>query len=267
MSTPQRSYYEIALTNRQVLIAFSILLGCVISAFVSGLWVGRQAAERRPASAETGGAAQTPADGTYRFFGDDGGGTRSEGASAGRPQGSTAPTAEEPGSGSSPQGVARSEPMQTSERERAGLQPPTSTAVPSREKPAQSARTTQSASTAPPPAPPPVATAVVEPEAESTSAPDQEAPSPEPSRPRVVDPPPSSELSVIQVFSSADEPQARAVLDRLKGGGFRAFLSPVQVDGRTMYRVRVGPFRERAAAEREAERLKQLYKLDTWITN
>ena len=35
------SYYEIALTNRQVLVAFVILLCCVLAAFFAGVWIGR----------------------------------------------------------------------------------------------------------------------------------------------------------------------------------------------------------------------------------
>ncbi|MFW6175966.1 MAG: hypothetical protein ACOC7L_04000, partial [Acidobacteriota bacterium] len=35
------SYYEIALTGRQVLAAFVILLVCLVAAFFSGVWVGR----------------------------------------------------------------------------------------------------------------------------------------------------------------------------------------------------------------------------------
>src|SRR5436305_10310243 len=35
------SYYEIALTNRQVVVAFVILLGCLLAAFFSGVWIGR----------------------------------------------------------------------------------------------------------------------------------------------------------------------------------------------------------------------------------
>ncbi|MGB5401730.1 MAG: hypothetical protein WBO71_16065, partial [Thermoanaerobaculia bacterium] len=35
------SYYEIALTNRQVLMVFVVLLVCVVVAFISGVWVGR----------------------------------------------------------------------------------------------------------------------------------------------------------------------------------------------------------------------------------
>jgi cell division septation protein DedD len=42
VSDPQEpSYYEIALTNRQVLVAFVILLVCVLAAFFAGVWVGR----------------------------------------------------------------------------------------------------------------------------------------------------------------------------------------------------------------------------------
>ena len=36
------SYYEIALTNRQVVVAFVILLLCLVSAFFSGLWIPLQ---------------------------------------------------------------------------------------------------------------------------------------------------------------------------------------------------------------------------------
>ena len=40
------SYYEIALTNRQVIVAFVILLVCLIAAFFSGVWVGRESGFR-----------------------------------------------------------------------------------------------------------------------------------------------------------------------------------------------------------------------------
>ena len=35
------SYYEVALTNRQVLIAFVVLLTSIVAAFLSGVWIGR----------------------------------------------------------------------------------------------------------------------------------------------------------------------------------------------------------------------------------
>ncbi len=37
------SYYEVALTNRQVLIAFVALLTCMVAAFFAGVWIGRGA--------------------------------------------------------------------------------------------------------------------------------------------------------------------------------------------------------------------------------
>ena len=44
----EQSYYEIALTNRQVMAIFIVLLVCVLASFVSGLWIGRQAAGALP---------------------------------------------------------------------------------------------------------------------------------------------------------------------------------------------------------------------------
>jgi hypothetical protein len=37
----EQSYYEIALTNRQVMTIFVVLLVCVLAAFLGGVWVGR----------------------------------------------------------------------------------------------------------------------------------------------------------------------------------------------------------------------------------
>ena len=44
-------YYEIALTNRQVVVAFIILLVCLLSAFFSGVWIGREGTAARVAGA------------------------------------------------------------------------------------------------------------------------------------------------------------------------------------------------------------------------
>jgi cell division septation protein DedD len=71
---------------------------------------------------------------------------------------------------------------------------------------------------------------------------------------------------VVQVFSSPDGIQARRILERLVGAGYRAFLSPVQVGSQTMHRVRIGPFAERGEAQRIAEQVRTRYKLETWIT-
>src|SRR5580693_5897991 len=40
------SYYEIALTNRQVVVAFIGLLVCLVAAFFSGVWIGRESSTR-----------------------------------------------------------------------------------------------------------------------------------------------------------------------------------------------------------------------------
>src|SRR3954469_11054127 len=48
-NTHEPSYYEIALTNRQVIVAFVILLVCLVSAFFSGVWIGRESGARAAA--------------------------------------------------------------------------------------------------------------------------------------------------------------------------------------------------------------------------
>ena len=71
---------------------------------------------------------------------------------------------------------------------------------------------------------------------------------------------------VIQVFSTADKEQADKVRDGLVHAGFTAFLSPIAKGGQTMYRVRIGPFPSRTAAEPVADKVRKERKLDTWIT-
>ncbi len=51
MPEEEASYYEIALTSRQVLVSFIVALACVALAFFAGLWVGQQA-ESEPVTAE-----------------------------------------------------------------------------------------------------------------------------------------------------------------------------------------------------------------------
>ena len=47
----ESSYYEIALTNRQVLTIFVVLLTCLVAAFLSGVWIGRDAPREGPPQA------------------------------------------------------------------------------------------------------------------------------------------------------------------------------------------------------------------------
>ena len=71
---------------------------------------------------------------------------------------------------------------------------------------------------------------------------------------------------MIQVFASPDEVEAGRIRQRLVRAGQKAYLSPVTVDGRTMYRVRIGPFGSREDAQQVAETVRKTYKLDTWVT-
>jgi DedD protein len=71
---------------------------------------------------------------------------------------------------------------------------------------------------------------------------------------------------VVQVFSSSDGEQAKKTVQRVNKGGFKAYVSPLQVGAQTMYRVRIGPFTDRASAQKVADQVRKRFKLDTWIT-
>jgi cell division septation protein DedD len=208
------SYYEIALTNRQVLIVFVVLLICVVAAFFSGVWVGQRdagtaGAERLAAQAPTGeeSAAQGAEIGELHFFAD-------EQAS---PEPDLATIADDP------------QPETTLLEDLGGPTEAAEAEVAERE---------------PTEAPPPAQASAGEPAAGSAS----------------------SSGYVIQVFSSADEAQARKLLGQLTDGGYPAFLSPVEVGSQTMMRVRIGPYTQLANAETVAERIRREFRLDTWVT-
>jgi cell division septation protein DedD len=213
VSEREDSYYEIALTHRQVMWVFIVLLGCVAAAFFAGLWLGREPASEAPlvVHAEEEPTVEEPAEDleSLRFFSED------EAA----PRKAVEPPTEE-----------------TTLAEDLGA------AAPVEEPPLAT----------PPPAAAPV-------EEAPQSAVRAEAGSPEGA-------PTTREGLVIQVFSSADRTQAQQLVDRLQEGGHPAFLSPEEVGGRTMFRVRIGPYEERQSAERVAENVRRSYRLDTWIT-
>ncbi|MFL6291200.1 MAG: SPOR domain-containing protein [Thermoanaerobaculia bacterium] len=244
------SYYEIALTNRQVVVAFVILLLCLVSAFFSGLWIGRESAARaaqdqivrntppsptpqegqeldelaffedgqKPAAADTTpDATATPAPAQDTTLLEDFGGEPDEETAVGDP---------ELPEGRRRHGRRGRNAAGEGDDEEIAQATPAATATPAR------------------PAAPPAAT---------PASPGNE--------PRM-----AAGQMVIQVFSSPELDQAEKVRDRLIGGGHKAFLSPVQVAGRTMYRVRIGPFDSRAAAQKVAEQVRKGYKLDTWVT-
>lgn len=229
------SYYEIALTNRQVVVAFVILLLCLVSAFFSGLWIGRESAARAaqdqmvrdvppsPAAPEEGQALEELA-----FFEDE----------------------QKPGSGDTVPDATPTPAQDTTLLEDfggdlEGVEPDPDLPEGRRRRGRGAAGEEEIArAAAPTPAPTPARAAA--------------ATTPEP---RV-----AAGQVVIQVFSSPELDQAEKVRDRLIGGGHKAYLSPVQVAGRTMHRVRIGPFDSRGEAQKVAEQVRKGYKLDTWVT-
>jgi len=238
----EQSYYEIALTNRQVMSIFVVLLVCLLTAFVSGVWIGKDGGGATVQTAEAEVISSGVRDGEkpleqMDFFEPPAG---SSGAAATGQVPQVEPHAGEQGS-----------------VEKSGVEkkPRPQRRVPKAEK---SAKT------------PEVKPKVVSTQKEVFG----EVPRVEPRQERATAQPadtsgataPPGETFFIQVFSSNDEAQARSVVDRLKRGSYPARLSTADIDGRVMYRVRVGPYSERDGAQKVAQRVQKEYKLSTWIT-
>ncbi len=64
---------------------------------------------------------------------------------------------------------------------------------------------------------------------------------------------------VVQVVSLSSKANALALRDKLRKGGFATQVEQVRIDGKTHYRVRVGPFLERADADRAREQIAQRF--------
>jgi DedD protein len=244
------SYYEIALTNRQVLVAFVVLLICMLGAFFSGVWVGRGATAQPPAV-----KAAAPAKGDspleeYAFFSDS---AKPRTGEAAVPVPAPArPPAPVSGADEVPP-AATPTPKGTTLAADLGAKPTGTPAGPE-----------SMGEAGEPPLPKNDAPAAAQP-------PD---PAPTPAAPQPAAAPPSASPAptlaanemVVQVFSSPDLAQAKGIVEKLKKGGYSAFLSPVQVGTQTMQRVRIGPYDDRARAQKVADDVKKKYRLDTWIT-
>lgn len=251
MTNPHEpSYYEIALTNRQVVVAFVILLLCLVSAFFSGLWIGRESAARAQEQIvrNTPPTPAEPQEGQdleeFRFFEDD------------QEKGATPTPAPPQEIAQTPAPAPEDETEDTTLLEDFGGGGDEEV-TPDPELPEGRRRRGRDRNAA----------QGDEGVAAATPAP---SPSPTPAKPRTApaasEPRVASGQLVIQVFSTADVDQAESVRGRLVKGGHKAYLSPVQVGGRTMYRVRIGPFDSRDQAQKVAEQVRKGYKLDTWVT-
>ncbi len=232
MSNAQEpSYYEIALTNRQVVGFFVVLLICVVGAFFSGVWLGQKRGADLPMLAEaTVSTAVEQPQGELEelnFFTD-----------AETPPQRVDPAPE-------PRRQLSSLPVQTAGRPDTTLLEDVGggdtalledvsgndTAAPEVERPSASE-------------------AVAEPPA---------TPTPAPVAPLV-------EGLVVQVFASPNGAQAEKLLADLREAGYQAFLSTTRVDDQTMHRVRIGPFQSRSQAEAVKRRVDRAYKVSSFIT-
>jgi cell division protein FtsN len=259
--THEPSYYEIALTNRQVIVAFVILLACLLSAFFSGVWIGREstaraAAEQLVRNTPPRAAKQGQNLEELDFF-NKAPETKGGPAQPETPSGTETPSdttlLEDLGGESAAPAKAPETPASETAAAQGGDQAAADTAEARRERhKKRKERLAEKAAAAAaakgggtPPAP--SATASVRP--------------PQPSAPVL----PKGSV-VIQVFSSPDRGQAEAIRAKLAGGGYQAYLSPIERGGRTMYRVRVGPFTSKAEAQKVADKVRTGFKLDTWVT-
>jgi cell division septation protein DedD len=272
------SYYEIALTNRQVVVAFVILLTCLLGAFFSGVWIGRESTARNgqeqlvrntpPSEASQEGknleeleffdknnkkAADDRARGEEAAAPAPGGSTLLEDLGGKKPEARNPPPAAEP---------AREEPA---------TDPTAIDPAQERRNRRKAARAAAAAAAAanPPEAPAPVKPTPVKPtpvKAAAAKAAAAKTTATKTTTKTAAAPAIPKGSYVIQVFSSADQTQADRIRTRLTGGGQKAYLSPISRGGRTMYRVRIGPFKSHDDAQKVADQVRKGYKLDTWVT-
>jgi cell division septation protein DedD len=267
------SYYEIALTNRQVVVAFVILLTCLLGAFFSGVWIGRESTAR---NAQEQLVRNTPPsevsqegknleeleffDKNNKKVADDK--ARGEETAAPAPGGST--LLEDLG-GKKPEARTPPPPAAEPAAEEPATDPAAIDPAQERRNRRRAARAAAAAAAAanPPEAPAPAKATPAKPtpvKAAATKTTETKATK------TAAAPAIPKGSYVIQVFSSADQAQAERIRGKLTGGGQKAYLSPINRGGRTMYRVRIGPFKSHDDAQKVADQVRKGYKLDTWVT-
>jgi cell division septation protein DedD len=266
------SYYEVALTNRQVLVAFVVLLTCLLGAFLSGVWVGRGAetAVAAPLPAEPAPEPDEPVE-QLSFFGREPGSR-----TAARPA----------GSGTGAAGAARSGAPEAAERTPPAAEAPP--VAPAEDSAAERMRRTLEAEMAAHREPAPEATPPpAGPESEPLAPGERTRRVPTETATRAAATTPSSPAAStaadeaaspgtgrvwIQVYSSSNGERAREIVAQLRSAGFAVVLSEAPRSGPSgagapTYRVRVGPYDLRPRAEKAAQRLRREHRLDTWVTD
>ncbi len=267
MAEPQDpSYYEIALTHRQVLFGFVILLGCLAAAFFAGVWMGRgdevALAAAEPANQEVAQAATSSLP-EVNFFSEKEGvpapATAKSVAPAAKGQAAMGQTAKVRAKGTTPVQLTPEAKKRRRERIRKSREEEARRAAQAREAEAKSS---SPPAATPKPAPPRAATVA---RAQPKPAPTKPAPSSSSSSSS----PSSSSVAerfVIQVLSTRERAKAEDVVQRLKAAGYATLMSTLEQDSQVMYRVRLGPYPNRAEADRVANKVRHGFKLDTWVT-
>ncbi len=231
-------YYEIALTNRQVLVSFVVLLGCVLLAFGAGVWVGRMPPGQAFAAEMSGSPAATD-----------------EPSSLANLEEFQFP---------SDQAAGRLRKPDLSQLRSDSAPPPPPSPPPSRDTTlAQDVGSAPTGNAQRPASPPPPAVAPSPPPPQRPAAPPPSAPPPSASATGSV---PAGAGFVVQVFATREESQAQKVREQLLRAGYEAFISSVLVGSLNNYRVRVGPYASRDPAERAAREITTDFKLETWVT-
>ncbi len=244
IETREPSYYEVALTNRQVLVAFVALLVCLLAAFLSGVWVGQDAGGRQAVAPPPPPPAGEPLEQLTFFNG------------------------REPGERSTAQPAVPAATAAPAQRETAEPEPDPAAEAMRRTLEAEMAANREPEVAAPAAAP---AAAAIVAEAGSrtrqTPATTTPAPTVETARPAASTAPIAAAGTWVQVYSSTNGERAREIVASLRRAKFPVVLAQLPRDGASQYRVRVGPYPARDRAEAAAARLRREHRLDTWITD
>ena len=263
------SYYEVALTNRQVLIAFVVLLTSIVAAFLSGVWIGRggSSVARQPASitAAAAVAAEPPLEQLSFFNGKEAGSRTAGGAAAATAPGTVAPPATST-SARRPDGTANRDAAPAVTDAAAAEERATEAMRENLDATMAANRTIPAPAATPPATAPPAGTRITTPPkpAPSTAAARPAAPAakePATAKPAVTG------KTFVQVYSSNNGTRAKEIVAQLRKAGFPVTIAETAKAGGTNYRVRVGPYAERTKADAAATKLRRDFRLETWVTD
>lgn len=76
---------------------------------------------------------------------------------------------------------------------------------------------------------------------------------------------PSGPGFALQVASCESRDYAHYLVDKYVGRGYLTYLTTIELNGQTFFRVRLGPYETRAEAENLKLEIKDKYSVDAWI--